>query len=299
MVSLTPQEARDATVWASMKEGFVSGGLTAIPSSLGVYAATKFSPSFVKSTNYQSRTALVIMPALFAFAFAAEQKLVHSMSEMKSHAHHSRQMAEWSQQQALDDHKKVLQRMSTQKILSQPGMRAEGGVASSDGGQVDEEHEKKLAAKFRESVVNAGVRVVPGDSLGVHHKIANFWQENPFKILAAIGVPTVLYIFKGKEGQQHLQTQMKIMHTRVLGQFAVVTMLLTLMGFKEYMDSSGKFITEEDVQGRIAQMQQSRGELLMRLQRDRMEAEMVADKRRQAHEADSLKLSVKKSLQDH
>ena len=80
-------------------------------------------------------------------------------------------------------------------------------------------------------------------------------QENPFKILCAIGVPTVFYIFKGREGQQHLQLQMKLMHTRVFGQFAVISMLLSLMGFKEYMDRNGKYITEADVQSRVAEMQ--------------------------------------------
>ena len=88
---------------------------------------------------------------------------------------------------------------------------------------------------------------------------------------------------------------MKIMHTRVFGQFAVLSMLLTLMGFKEYMDSNGKYITESDVQARVAQMQESRGELLMRLQRDRIAAEEVAEKRRVAHDAD-LKKSVAKAL---
>lgn len=122
------------------------------------------------------------MPPLFAFAFAAEQKLVHSMHEMASHADHSKNMAEWSEQHQLAEHRKRLQRMSTQKILSEPGMRGEGSLA-----KLDEEQERNVSAKFRESVVNSGVRVVPGDSLGVHHKIANFWQENPFKILLAMG----------------------------------------------------------------------------------------------------------------
>lgn len=284
MPSLTPQQHADTTVWDAMKEGFVSGGLMAVPSTLAVYAALNFSPKFVKATNWQSRTALAIMPPLFAFAFGAEQHLVHTMKNMASHAEHSKQMAEWSEEAALKKHRKSLQRMTTQKILAEPGMSAESLSSSSSG--VDAEHEERILAKFRESVVNSGVRVVSGDSLGVHHRMANFFQENPFKILGAVGVPTVLYIFKGREGQQHLQTQMKIMHTRVFGQFAVITMLLTLMGFKEYMDHSGKYVTEEDVEGRVALMQQSRGELLMRLQRDRMEAEKVAEKRRMAHDAD-------------
>mmetsp|Transcript_8012 Transcript_8012/g.12964 ORF Transcript_8012/g.12964 Transcript_8012/m.12964 type:complete len:306 (-) Transcript_8012:304-1221(-) len=301
MASYTPQKDANATVWAAMKEGFIGGGMAAVPSVLAVYTAMKFSPKFVKGTNWQSRTALAIMPPLFAFAFSAEQKLVHSMHEMANNAHHSKQMAEWSHEHALEQHKKSLKKMATQKILAQPGMMTTQSTSGSgsttfESEELNEEQERELAKKFRESVVDSGVRVVEGDMLGVHHRIANFWQENPFKILAAIGVPTVLYIFKGREGQQHLQTQMKIMHTRVFGQFAVITMLLTLMGFKEYMDRSGKFITEEDVQARVAQMQQSRAELLMRLQRDRMEAEKVAEKRRQAQKADVLKSSEVKNL---
>mmetsp|Transcript_8011 Transcript_8011/g.12959 ORF Transcript_8011/g.12959 Transcript_8011/m.12959 type:complete len:356 (-) Transcript_8011:304-1371(-) len=351
MASYTPQKDANATVWAAMKEGFIGGGMAAVPSVLAVYTAMKFSPKFVKGTNWQSRTALAIMPPLFAFAFSAEQKLVHSMHEMANNAHHSKQMAEWSHEHALEQHKKSLKKMATQKILAQPGMMTTQSTSGSgsttfESEELNEEQERELAKKFRESVVDSGVRVVEGDMLGVHHRIANFWQENPFKILAAIGVPTVLYIFKGREGQQHLQTQMKIMHTRVFGQFAVITMLLTLMGFKEYsklciydsitlcviiswscfivvcvcatrahtlinikyltrqkytydthtVDRSGKFITEEDVQARVAQMQQSRAELLMRLQRDRMEAEKVAEKRRQAQKADVLKSSEVKNL---
>ncbi|KAL9190633.1 hypothetical protein ACHAXT_000339 [Thalassiosira profunda] len=295
MPSLTTEQERDATVWDAMKEGFASGGLMMVPSSLAVYAAMNFSPKFVKSTNWQSRTAMVIMPPLFAFAAAAENKLVHSLHEKASHAEHSREMAQWSheQQREMHEHRKNLQRMTTQKILAEPGMREEGNLTVSD-----EEHERMIAAKFRESVVNSGVRVVPGDSLGVHHKIANFWQENPFKLLAAVGVPTVLYIFKGKQGQEHLALQMKVMHTRVFGQFAVITMLLTLMGFKEYMDLAGKFVTEQDVQARILQMQESRYELLMRLQRDRLDKEKVAEKRRRAHEADLKSKEAQKMVKD-
>ncbi len=72
-------------------------------------------------------------------------------------------------------------------------------------------------------------------------------------------------------------------------------MLLSLMGFKEYMDRSGKFITDADVQARVAQMQQSRSELLYRLHRDRMDAERLAEKRRKALEEDIKLGAVKKT----
>lgn len=55
------------------------------------------------------------------------------------------------------------------------------------------------------------------------------------------------------------------------------------------MDRSGKFITEEDVQARVDQMRESRAELLVRLQRDRMEAEALVEKRKKAHNEDMLK----------
>lgn len=124
------------------------------------------------------------MPPLFVFAYAAEAKLVHRLKEMASEAQHSKHMAEWTQQHMLDEHKQSLKRMSTQRILSQPGM---GNQNLNVTQQANEEHEQKIIAKFRESVINSGVRVVSSDSLQFHHKVANFWQENPFKILAGLG----------------------------------------------------------------------------------------------------------------
>lgn len=133
----------------------------------------------------------------------------------------------------------------------------------------EEERSKQLVELYRKSVENSGVRIVPGNSLGIHHKFANFWQENPFKMLTALSVPTIAYIFKGKTGQKHLQLQSMIMHTRVYGQGAVLIMLLTLMGFKAYMDSEGSFITENEAQYRILEMKFAREKLLERLEQDK------------------------------
>ncbi|KAL7510110.1 hypothetical protein ACHAXN_010666 [Cyclotella atomus] len=283
MPSYTPKEQAETTVWDAMYAGFASMGLAAIPTSAGVYAAMQFSPKFVKATNWSSRTAILIMPPLFAFAYSAESKLVHRMHEMASDAEHSKHMAEWTHQHMIKEHKEQLKRMATQKILQQPGM--ENVVTHKTEGD-DEAHEKEIVDKFRESVLNSNIRVIPGNELGFYHKVANFWQENPFKILAFAGIPTVGYIFYGRSGQEHLQLQMKVMHTRVMGQFAVISMLLTLMGFKEYMDRSGKYVTEADVNARVAQMQESRMELLARLKREKAAAAQVAEKRLKAHEAD-------------
>ena len=70
------------------------------------------------------------------------------MHEMASNKDHSQQMAEWSSQRELNEHRMKLQKMTTQKILAQPGMRDEGTLA-----QKDDEHEKAIQEKFRESVI--------------------------------------------------------------------------------------------------------------------------------------------------
>jgi hypothetical protein len=59
------------------------------------------------------------------------------------------------------------------------------------------------------------------------------------------------------------------MHTRVFGQFSVIIMLLSLMGFKSYMDNSGKFITQAEADNRVEEMKRMREELLKRIEFDK------------------------------
>lgn len=59
------------------------------------------------------------------------------------------------------------------------------------------------------------------------------------------------------------------MHTRVFGQFSVIIMLLSLMGFKSYMDNSGKFITQAEADNRVEEMKRMREELLRRIEFDK------------------------------
>ena len=57
MPSLTPQQHADDTVWEAMKEGFASGGLAMIPSTLfgeivdGVYNVFLYYSSYYRFSN--------------------------------------------------------------------------------------------------------------------------------------------------------------------------------------------------------------------------------------------------------
>jgi hypothetical protein len=243
---MTSGNRSDEVTSTALYDGIVAGALALVPSTAAVYYAMH-NPKFIKSTNWQSRTALSIMPALFAFALASENKVNHRIQELKSETSYAREVSDWAEKKH-EHNKQSMQRMETNAAL-----------------------EKQLHDIYQQSVKNSGVRIVEGDSIGVHHRIANFWQENPFKILAGVGVPSVLYIFSGRKG--NLQLQSKLMHTRVYGQFFVVSMLLGLMGFKTYMDSMGKYISQKEADTRVDEMKTMRADLLRRIEFDKKMSE--------------------------
>ena len=150
MPSLTPAHRSGEATSEATKDGLISAFLTLIPSTAAVYVAMKASPKFVKSTNWQSRTALAIMPPFFMFTLSAEKKLNHKMNEMATLSEHSKKVNEWAEDN------KVVDRTN---------------VAS--GNKRRESANSQLLALYRQSVAESGVRIVPGDSLGVHHQAAN------------------------------------------------------------------------------------------------------------------------------
>ena len=268
MPSLTPIQRSGEISWAAMKDGLISGALTLIPSYGSLKLAMR-NQKFLKATNWQSRTALVIMPALFMFGYTAELQLDHRMQEIAAESEHNKTTVTWANKKQEEAEQAVLKSRNNNTNTKTPGTT-----------------EGQLTALYRESVMNSGVRVVAGDRLGIHHQAANYWQEHPFKILAGVSIPAVGYIFYGRSGQQHLQLQSKLMHTRVFGQFAVITMLLSLMGFKEYMDRNGKFITELEANRRVHQMHQMREELFAKMAGDKKQKEMMAQQLKEAHQKD-------------
>lgn len=278
--SLTPREREQEVNALGIESGIMSAACALLPSSMGVYFGMKRSPTFLKYTNWQSRTALVIMPPLFMFSLAGEQKINHKMRQMAAEKDHANEVSQWSQKNMkLSKHDSsssttsLINNVNKNDKTSNPDEERMKTLSEKLDAKVEnmseEERSKQLVELYRKSVENSGVRIVPGNSLGIHHKFANFWQENPFKMLTALSVPTIVYIFKGKTGQKHLQLQSMIMHTRVYGQGAVLIMLLTLMGFKAYMDSEGSFITEHEAQYRILEMKLAREKLLERLEQDK------------------------------
>jgi hypothetical protein len=235
MASLTPKSRSEEVTGAAMSEGMLNGAMVLIPSMAGLYGAMQ-NAKFRKVTNWQSRTAMTIMPALFAFALSSEHKLNHRKHEVAEETEHAMKSVQWAETQ--------LRRQNTNKTKKAA----------------------KLREMYRQSILGSGVFLVDTPQLQTHHKAANFIQSNPFKCIAGIGLPAVAYIFMGQSGKEHLSFQLKILHTRVFGQAAIISTLLGIMGLKEMMDRRGKYVTEADIEARVLQMEHTRNNMLERLE---------------------------------
>ncbi|KAL3927884.1 MAG: hypothetical protein SGBAC_012892 [Bacillariaceae sp.] len=235
MATLTPKHRQDEVTGSAMSEGMMNGGVVLGTAMGGLFAAMR-NPTFRKLTNWQSRTAIVIMPALFTFALTSELKMDHRMHEVAEETEFSMKSVEWADQE-----------MRRQK-------RTMGKEA---------ENRRDM---YRQAVLGSGVTVVDTPELQRHHKMANFVQTNPFKCIGVIAIPSVAYIFTAQKKQQHLSLQLKLLHTRVLGQGAILLSLLGIMGLKEMMDRRGKYVTEADVEDRVRQMEVTRNNMMDRLE---------------------------------
>jgi hypothetical protein len=264
-MSLTPESRKDEAVQASHNEGVFNAACTLIPS-IGAMALALRHPTFLARTNWQSRTAITITPACFVYFLTSEHKLSHKMREIAQETQHSTATVQWAEDQWKEEVARR-QRLANEQQQQQ---------------QLSES--QHITALYRQSLASTGVCVVP--ELHWYHTAANYTAANPIKVLAAIAVPAVGWIFYGRSDQKHLQFSSKIMHTRVFGQFATISALLGIMGFKEWIDHNGRFISQEQADQRIAEMQRVRLQLKERLQEEEKLADEAKREIAAAHEQD-------------
>lgn len=261
-MSLTPESRSAETTNEAMVEGAINGVLTLIPTVGALAVALKKYPKFASRTNWQSRTALAIMPALFMATLTSEQKLVEKMKEVAAETEHTHSAVKWAEEQ-------LQQQQNTAAY-------AAGGA------------EQHLRSLYHQSVLarDENVCVIPGSSLAWHYRTANYIAANPIKVLASLAVPSVAWIYYGNSGKEHLEFSHKLLHTRVFGQFATITCLLGVMSFKDFMDKNGRFISQADADARVEEMKQVRLQLISRLQAEHEHEEQWKREIQEAHDAD-------------
>jgi hypothetical protein len=82
--------------------------------------------------------------------------------------------------------------------------------------------------------------------LPIHQKAMNYLHEHPFHLIAGLGMPFVATILRQQLALKHLTLSQRIMQSRVMGQAGVITIAMSVMAFKDYMDRRGPFEEPSD-----------------------------------------------------
>lgn len=79
-------------------------------------------------------------------------------------------------------------------------------------------------------------------------KAMNYVYDHPFQMVVTLSLPLVGAILKKNMELKNLTFSQKIMHTRVIGQAGVLSVLLVTMAFRGYMEKRGRFEEIEDTE---------------------------------------------------
>ena len=74
----------------------------------------------------------------------------------------------------------------------------------------------------------------------------NYFYVHPFQLIAGTGIPLAVAILNQQLKQPNLKLSQRIMHSRVIAQGGILCILLTTMGFREYMDRRGGTFSIDD-----------------------------------------------------
>lgn len=97
------------------------------------------------------------------------------------------------------------------------------------------------------SAAAAAARAPRRSDLGLHHKLANFVYDSPFKTIIGIAVPAYSALFYRESINPQTRGMLlsqRLIHTRVYGQAAVVLTTIGVMGFGETMKAEGPYRIE-------------------------------------------------------
>ena len=78
-------------------------------------------------------------------------------------------------------------------------------------------------------------------SLPFHHRIMNSLYDHPFGFIAMTGLPFAGFVLRQQMKLTHLTISQRVMHSRVIAQAGIITLALSTMAFREYMDKRGRF----------------------------------------------------------
>lgn len=88
-------------------------------------------------------------------------------------------------------------------------------------------------------------KVTPSN-MPMHHRVANALYDNTFAVILCTGAPLAGLVLSQQLKLKHLTLSQRIMHSRVYAQAGILTVGLTTLAFREWMDKRGRFPEPDD-----------------------------------------------------
>jgi len=95
-----------------------------------------------------------------------------------------------------------------------------------------------------DDIVSSGK--VTASTMPIHHKILNTLYDNTFSFIAMTGAPFAGYVLSQQLKLTHLTLSQRVMHSRVFAQAGILTIGLSTLAFREWMDKRGRFPEPSD-----------------------------------------------------
>jgi len=89
-------------------------------------------------------------------------------------------------------------------------------------------------------------------TLNLYKRFANYTLEKPFSLIIMSSIPVIGMIAWHNKNQSALSVSQMIMHTRVIGQFSILVILTSTMGFYDYMRTRGPYLEPWEQQAALA-----------------------------------------------
>jgi len=90
-----------------------------------------------------------------------------------------------------------------------------------------------------EEVISSGK--VTKSTMPIHHVVLNGLYDNTFSFILCAGAPFAAYVLSQQLKLKHLTLSQRVMHSRVFAQAGILTIGLSTLAFREWMDKNGRF----------------------------------------------------------
>ena len=90
---------------------------------------------------------------------------------------------------------------------------------------------------------------IPGyrvTTMPIHHRLMNGLYDNTFGFIFCTGAPFAAYILSQQLKLTHHTLSQRVMHSRVFAQAGILTIGLSTLAFREFMDKRGRFPEPSD-----------------------------------------------------